>query len=77
MKRIAIFADGTWNSPQHGAATNVLPMARAVQPVSGPGHITVKARWLADAHGYRNKSKALGQLLDSVNNDWSRIEVIR
>ena len=171
MKRIAIFADATWNSPQQGAATNVLQMARAVRPlsggaeqvafydwgvgsdrkkiaggisgvhsdvgggyeerglsdcaaqwmireagksgfrfeshltrevvpdsgdaqhnerkgiyrarktfvrpVSGPVHKTVKARWLADAHGYRKKSKALGQLLDSVNNDWSRIEVIR
>jgi uncharacterized protein (DUF2235 family) len=32
MKRIAIFADGTWNSPEQGGATNVLQMARAVQP---------------------------------------------
>jgi len=48
-----------------------------VAPVSGPVHKTVEARWLADAHGYRKKSKALGQLLDSVNNDCSRIEVIR
>ena len=36
MKRIAIFADGTWNSPEQGGATNVLQIARAVQPnVSG------------------------------------------
>lgn len=35
MKRIAIFADATWNSPQQGAATNVLQMARAVRPLSG------------------------------------------
>ncbi len=34
MKRIAIFADGTWNSPERGDATNVLQMARAVCPVS-------------------------------------------
>lgn len=34
MKRIAIFADGTWNSPEKGGATNVLQMARAVQPVA-------------------------------------------
>ena len=34
MKRIAIFADGTWNSPEQGGATNVLQMARAVQPVT-------------------------------------------
>ncbi len=32
MKRIAIFADGTWNSPEQGGATNVLQMARAVRP---------------------------------------------
>jgi len=32
MKRIAIFADGTWNSPEKGLATNVLQLARAVQP---------------------------------------------
>ena len=34
MKRIAIFADGTWNSPERGGATNVLQMARAVRPAS-------------------------------------------
>ncbi len=32
MKRIAIFADGTWNSPEQGGATNVLQMARSVRP---------------------------------------------
>ena len=32
MKRIAIFADGTWNSPEQGGATNVLRMARAIRP---------------------------------------------
>lgn len=32
MKRIAIFSDGTWNSPQAGGTTNVLSMARAVKP---------------------------------------------
>ncbi|MGI9201471.1 MAG: DUF2235 domain-containing protein [Woeseiaceae bacterium] len=35
MKRIAIFADGTWNSPDRGAATNVLRMTRAVKPDAG------------------------------------------
>jgi len=35
MKRIAIFADGTWNSPERGGATNVLQMARAVRPLVG------------------------------------------
>ena len=77
MKRIAIFADATWNLPQQGAATIVLQMARAVRPVSGPVHKKLKAHWLADAHGYRDKGKALGQLLDPVNNGWSRIGVIR
>lgn len=33
MKRIAIFADGTWSSPEQGGATNVLRMTRAVRPV--------------------------------------------
>lgn len=33
MKRIAIFADGTWNSPEKGLATNVLRLARSVRPV--------------------------------------------
>ncbi|MDO3383143.1 DUF2235 domain-containing protein [Gilvimarinus algae] len=32
MKRIAIFADGTWNSPEQGEPTNVLQMARSVRP---------------------------------------------
>lgn len=35
MKRIAIFADGTWNSPEQGSASNVLQMARAVKPNAG------------------------------------------
>lgn len=35
MKHIAIFADGTWNSPEKGGATNVLQMARAVRPKVG------------------------------------------
>lgn len=35
MKRITIFADGTWNSPEQGGATNVLQMARAVKPSAG------------------------------------------
>lgn len=37
MKRIAIFADGTWNSPEEGGATNILLMARAVKPVADDG----------------------------------------
>lgn len=34
MKRIVIFADGTWNSPEKGGATNVLQMARGVLPLA-------------------------------------------
>lgn len=48
-----------------------------VRPITGPVHKTVKARWQADAHGYRRKSKALGQLLKSVHDDWSKIRVMR
>ncbi|MCL9777576.1 DUF2235 domain-containing protein [Vibrio methylphosphonaticus] len=37
VKRIAIFADGTWNSPEQGIATNVLQIARAISPVDTEG----------------------------------------
>ena len=36
MKRITIFADGTWNSPEKGGTSNVLQMARAIKPAAGP-----------------------------------------
>lgn len=40
MKRIAIFADGTWSSPEKDSTTNVLQMARAVQPqADGVGQV--------------------------------------
>lgn len=40
MKRIAIFADGTWNSPERGGVTNVLRMTRAIRPsVSGVAQV--------------------------------------
>lgn len=32
MKRIAIFADGTWNSPDQARSTNVLSLAQGVKP---------------------------------------------
>ncbi len=48
-----------------------------VRSVTGPVHKTVKQRWLADAHGYQGKSKALRQMLDAVGGDWSKIEVMR
>lgn len=34
MKNIAIFADGTWNSPEDLHTTNVVMMARAVSPLA-------------------------------------------
>lgn len=34
MKRIVIFADGTWNSPEEENATHVIQMARAVKPLA-------------------------------------------
>lgn len=38
MKRILIFADGTWQSPRKTYPTNVLRMARAVKPVDSIGN---------------------------------------
>jgi len=35
MKRIVIFSDGTWNSPEEGLPTNVLRMARSVRGRAG------------------------------------------
>jgi uncharacterized protein (DUF2235 family) len=45
MKRITVFADGTWNSPEKGSATNVLQMARAVQPLAGSTEQIVFYDW--------------------------------
>ena len=45
MKRIAIFADGTWSSPIKGRATNVLRMARAVKPEAGGSKQIVFYDW--------------------------------
>lgn len=49
----------------------------AVRQLSGWVHKTARARWLADAHGYQGKSKALRKLLDSVDHDWSKIAIMR
>lgn len=37
MKRIAVFCDGTWADPENDIPTNVLRMARAVQPLAPDG----------------------------------------
>lgn len=47
-----------------------------VRVITGPVHASVKARWDKDAEKYRNKSKALKQLLESVGEDWSLIELV-
>ena len=63
---------------QHNERKGIYRARKAfVRPVTGPVHKTVKARWLADAHGYQRKSKALKERLASVNGDWSRIGVVR
>ena len=54
-----------------------LVAARRLRTLIGPVHRSVRERWLADAHGYRNKSKALAQLLASVDGGWSKIPVMR
>lgn len=45
MKRIAIFADGTWNAPTRGRATNVLQLARGVRPRTGNTEQVVFYDW--------------------------------
>lgn len=45
MKRIVIFADGTWNSPDKGRATNVLQMARGIKPMAGDVEQVVFYDW--------------------------------
>lgn len=37
MKRIVIFSDGTWNSPEQSEPTNVLMLARGIQPLAADG----------------------------------------
>jgi uncharacterized protein (DUF2235 family) len=48
----------------------------AVREITGPLHASVKKRWQADTDGYRKKSKALSRLLESVDGDWSQLEVV-
>lgn len=47
-----------------------------VRDIEGPIHASAKERWQRNAHGYRRKGKALKRLLASVDDDWSRLEVI-
>ncbi len=47
-----------------------------IRPISGALHHSVKERWDADLQGYRRKSKALRQLLDTVDGDWSKLTLV-
>ena len=47
-----------------------------VRTIKGPIHRSVKKRWDMNAYDYRKKSKALNALLDSVNGDWSKVEIV-
>jgi uncharacterized protein (DUF2235 family) len=62
---------------QHNERKGIyLARGELVRKISGPLHGSVKKRWDMDADGYRRKSKALKRLLESVNGDWSRIELV-
>ena len=62
---------------QHDGRKHIYRMRKKiVRNIAGPVHQTVKERWDSDAHRYRKKSQALNDLLASVDNDWSRIDVV-
>lgn len=62
---------------QHNERKGIYLARKAfVRTITGPVHASAKARWDADAHDYRRKSKALANLLQSVNGDWSQLEVV-
>lgn len=74
------FTDGLQPDPlgrQHNERKGIYLARRLfTRTIEGPLHISVKQRWDADAHGYRRNSKSLTALLDSVEHDWSRIELV-
>lgn len=47
-----------------------------VRDITGPIHVSVKERWLADSQSYQKKSKSLQNLLAANDNDWSKIQVV-
>ncbi|MGQ9426598.1 DUF2235 domain-containing protein [Gilvimarinus sp. F26214L] len=62
---------------QHNERKGIyLARGKHVRTIEGPLHTSVKKRWDRNAHGYRHKSRALRSLLDSVDGDWSKIEVV-
>ena len=62
---------------QHNERKGIyLARGERVRRIRGPLHRSAKQRWDADARGYRKKSKSLKRLLNSVNGDWERVEVV-
>ncbi|MBN1378643.1 MAG: DUF2235 domain-containing protein [Gammaproteobacteria bacterium] len=62
---------------QHNERTGIYKARKEiVRTIDGLLHASVKKRWDANAQGYRKKSKALACLLQSVNNDWSKLELV-
>lgn len=47
-----------------------------VRKINGAIHISVRQRWDADSFAYQKNCKALKRLLESVDNDWSRLRVV-
>lgn len=59
---------------QHNERKGIYKARREfIRNITGPVHRSVKERWELDAQDYRKKSKALNQLLDSVDGDWTQI----
>ena len=73
-ERIAIAPDPL--ARQHNERKKIFKLrGKHIRPITGPIHSSVKARWDANAHDYRNKSKAMKKLLKYKDNDWSKIRV--
>ncbi|MFT5722826.1 MAG: hypothetical protein ACI9W6_003162 [Motiliproteus sp.] len=61
----------------HNERTGIYKLRDAyIRLPQGQIHYSVKARWDADIQGYRSKSKALRQLLETVDGDWSRLTLV-
>lgn len=52
-----------------------LARGKQERAIDGPVHVSVKRRWEDDVGDYRAKCKPLQRLLESVDGDWSRIEI--
>lgn len=64
------------NDLQHNERKGIyLARDEHIRSISGPVHRSAKQRWDNNSDNYRSKSKALAQLLESVGNDWSKIEL--